>query len=377
MLTLGIRIKLVAFLVIGVTVIVYIGLRYADLGRYVGLPGYYTVRLELSDGGGIFTNAEVTYRGATIGRVGALNLTDTGVEVDLNVNDSAPRVPASVEAVVSDRSAVGEQYVDLRPRTDSGPYLAAGSVIAQRDTMLPPQVQDVLGNLDSLASSVPIRALRTVVDQLYDATNGQGANLQTLLDNGSTLTTDATNDYPRATTLIQDGQTVLATQTGETDALAAFGRNTALLARQLDSSDGDIRRLIATTPPAADQVDGLLRDTSPELGALLANLLTTSEVVVTRQGALAEGLTVTPAALAAGSSVITNNGAAFGMALTFFNPLPCTAGYGGTTERNGLDTSPSPPLNTDARCTLPPNSGVEVRGPANAPNGGGVPSPPK
>jgi phospholipid/cholesterol/gamma-HCH transport system substrate-binding protein len=62
------------------------------------------------------------------------------------------------------------------------------------------------------------------------------------------------------------------------------------------------------------------------------------------------------------------------MALTFFSPLPCTAGYGGTVYRNGLDTSPPPPLNTSASCTLPASSGTDVRGSANAPSGGGVPA---
>lgn len=373
MLTTSVRIKLVAFLVIGIVVTVYIGLRYAGLGRYVGLSGYYTVRLDLADGGGIFTNAEVTYRGVTVGRVGALNLTSDGVEVDLNIDDSAPSIPTAVEAVVADRSAVGEQYVDLRPKDDHAPYLTAGSTIPRPETQLPPQTQTVLANLDDLASSVPLTDLQTVVDQLYDATAGQGPNLQTLLDAGTTLTTDATRNAPTTIQLVQDGQTVLTTQADESGALATFGADAELLAGQLASSDGDVRKLIANTTPAADQIDGLLQDTTPQLGTLLANLLTTSDIAVTRQGALTEALSVTPAAVAAGSTVITRDGANFGMTLTFFNPVPCVAGYGGTTERNALDTSPSAPLNTTARCTLPPSSGVEVRGSANAPNGGGVP----
>jgi phospholipid/cholesterol/gamma-HCH transport system substrate-binding protein len=166
---------------------------------------------------------------------------------------------------------------------------------------------------------------------------------------------------------------VLSTQVSESSELNAFGQNSLQLAAQLDQSNGDLQRLIENTPLAATQVTGLLQDNNVTLGALIANLLTTSEVTLTRGKALDELLSVLPAAVAAGSTVITAQGARFGVALTFFNPLPCTAGYGGTVYRNGLDTSPGPPVNTSAQCTAPASSGQDVRGSAQAPSGGGVP----
>jgi phospholipid/cholesterol/gamma-HCH transport system substrate-binding protein len=373
MLTTATRVKIIAFIVIGITVIVYIGLRYADLGRYVGLPGYYVVRVELSQTGGAFPNGDVTYRGVTVGRIGNVNLTPTGVEIDLDINDSAPRIPASVQAVVADRSAVGEQYIDLRPRNGSAPYLTTNYTIPQQDTLTPLPVQDLLGSIDGLASSVPTQSLQTVVDELDKATQGQGPNLQTLLDTSSSLTKAASNDIPQTTQLINDGQTVLQTQAAEGDALQAFGRNAELLAQQLDSSDPAIRELITTAPEAATQLSTLLHNTTPSLGALLANLLTTADVAVTRENGITEFLSVSPAAIAAGSTVISGNGANFGIIPTFFDPPPCTQGYGGTVYRNGLDTSPGPGLNTNASCTASPSTGIDVRGSANAPNGGGVP----
>jgi phospholipid/cholesterol/gamma-HCH transport system substrate-binding protein len=374
MLTAGVRIKIIAFVLISITVIVYIGIRYADLGRFVGLRGYYVVSVDLSDGGGIFPNAEVTYRGVAVGRVGALDLTDNGVRAELDIDNSSADIPSNAQAVVADRSAVGEQYVDLRPKTNAGPYLADGSIITEQHTTLPPPVQDVLSNVDKLASSVPTQSLQTVVDELYNATQDQGPNLQTLLDTGSQLTDSAIQDLPRTTELIDNSQTVLGTQADEHQALETFGEDARLLAGQLDSSDADLRKLIAGAPQAAEQVDGLLQDTNPSLSALFANLLTTSDIAVTRQDGLNELLSVLPADVAAGNTVINKNGARFGMALTFFNPLPCTAGYAGTTYRNGLNTSPSGPLNTAARCTMPAGSGVEVRGSAHAPSGGVPPA---
>ncbi|GFN00479.1 hypothetical protein Sfulv_52890 [Streptomyces fulvorobeus] len=108
---------------------------------------------------------------------------------------------------------------------------------------------------------------------------------------------------------------------------------------------------------------------------VVANLLTTSEVAVTRQRGLEELLVKLPAVAAAGASAVDDEGARFGMSVTFFEPLPCTAGYGGTTYRNGLDTTPSAPVNTRARCVSSPGTGINVRGSANAPRGGPVPEP--
>jgi len=121
------RIQLVVFVVIGVLVMGYTAIRYANLGRLFGLRGYYVVHLELANAGGIFPQANVTYRGVSVGRVGAVQLTSTGVEADLNISNSAPPIPADLQASIADLSAVGEQYVNLRPATSSGPYLTQGA----------------------------------------------------------------------------------------------------------------------------------------------------------------------------------------------------------------------------------------------------------
>lgn len=47
MITLAIRLKNIAFLIIAVLVLGYLGVRYADLGHYVGMRSYYTVKVQL------------------------------------------------------------------------------------------------------------------------------------------------------------------------------------------------------------------------------------------------------------------------------------------------------------------------------------------
>jgi phospholipid/cholesterol/gamma-HCH transport system substrate-binding protein len=373
MLTRTTRLQLVAFAVIAVVVLAYTAFHYASLGRVIGLRGYYTVQMDLSNAGGIFPNGDVTYRGVSVGRVGALRLTPTGVVAELNISSSAPPIPAQLHAVVADLSAVGEEYVDLRPTTTTGPYLTEGSVIPREATVIPLPVTSLLTAVNTLATSLPLASLRVVLNELATAFQDQGVNIQQLIDGQNKLVRAANATVSQSITLTEDSQVVLATQNAEAAAFTSFAHDIRLFAGQLAASDSDLRRLVANGTGAATQVAGLITDISPSLGALIANLLTTSQITLTRGANLNELLSALPAAIAAGSTVITTKGARFGVALTFFNPLPCTSGYQGTKIRNGLDTSPGPPLNTKARCTSPPSTGINVRGSANAPPGGGVP----
>lgn len=373
MLTRTTHLKNIAFLVLGIFVLAYIATTYADLGRYVGARDYYTVKVQLAETGGLFSHGNVTYRGVDVGRVETVGLTPDGVEARIRIKESTPKIPSDLDAKVANLSAVGEQYLDLSPRTDEAPYLADGSVVPRGATKTPAPVTDVLTSVDRLASSVDTAALRTVVDELGKSFEGRGQDLQILIDTSSEFIRAATKSLPATTRLLIDGETVLRTQNEQSDSLKSFASGTAELAAQLKQSDPDLRRLIAQAPDAATQFTALLQDTDPGLSVVLANLTTTSELLVTRQRGTRELMVRIPQVASAGASAVGPDGVRFGMTTTFFKPLPCTAGYGGTTYRTGLDTAPAP-ANTKAACTASPASGQNVRGSGNAPRGG-VPEP--
>ncbi|MFD8774159.1 MlaD family protein [Streptomyces sp. NPDC057889] len=375
MITLAVRLKNLAFLVVAVLVLGYLGIRYADLGRYVGAADYYTVKVQLPRTGGLFTHSDVTYRGVSVGRVGSIGLTSDGVQAELRIKKSAPHIPDDAKAVVASLSAVGEQYIDLRPGRTDGPYLADGARIAPVATSVPRPVTDVLSSVDDLTTSVPLDSLRTVVDEFGKAFEGRGDDLQILMDNGSDFIQAADRALPQTTKLMADGEVVLRTQAEEGRAIRDFASGAKDLAATLKGSDADLRRLIMAAPEAATQLSALLRDLDPDIGVVLANLLTTSEIAVTRQHGTEELLVKLPQAVAAGATAVDGKKVNLGMAVTFFKPLPCTAGYSGTRYRLGTDLGAAPGLNTGAHCTSPPSSGIGVRGSANAPDGGGIPKP--
>ncbi|QWF77539.1 MCE family protein [Amycolatopsis sp. CA-230715] len=359
---------LFAFLLIAVVSVVYVGGNYAGLGRLFGSRGY-VVTAQLADSGGIFTNAEVAYRGVTVGRVGQLHLTDSGVSVDLDLDPGGPDIPADTTAVVANRSAVGEQFVDLQPQHTEGPYLADGSVIKVDKTRLPLAPDTVLSNLDKLVSSVDPRSVRTVVDEAHTAFNGTGPDLQALLDTAGSFTATAKQNLPQTKDLLAKGKVVLDTQRRQGDNITSLATGLAGISDQLKKSDPDVRKVIDQAPPVARQVSDVLATSGTSLGVVIANLLTTAQVTTARTDSLEELLVAYPVISSFTRSVTSNGEGHLGLVLNFFDPHSCTKGYEGTKQRAANDTSEAP-ANKLAYCAEPPGSPTGVRGAQNAPYAG-------
>ncbi|MDQ0993772.1 MCE family protein [Streptomyces sp. V3I7] len=359
-----VKAQLLAFAAVTAIGVSYVGVAYTGLADDV-LGGGYTVRADFADSGGVFPGAEVTYRGVPVGRVGELRLSGTGVSIPLEIDDDAPRIPADTLAVVANRSAVGEQYVDLQPRRSGGPYLMNGSPIPRSRTRTPVPVTDLVLSLDRLVKSVKKDDLRTTVDELGDAFAGTGPNLGRLVDSGNTLVESASQSLPETVSLIEDSRTVLKTQSDKGSAIKSFSHDLADLSAQMKSSDPDLRRLIDNATPAGQQLDSLLRSTRPDLPVLLGNLISGGQITVARLPGVRQSLVTLPLIVAGTDTVSPDGTAHFGLAVNVADPPPCTQGYG-TRRRDPADTS-SRPANTDARCTLPRGSASSVRGAQNAP----------
>ena len=360
----GTKIQLLVFLVITVLGIGYVGARYVGLGEKL-LGDGYVVTADFARSGGIFENAEVTYRGVAVGRVDRLRLADDGVHVDLRL-DGGTRIPADTVAVVENRSAVGEQYVDLQPRRAGGPFLAGGDRIAERDTDTPLATEVLLVNLDRLVRSVDKRDLVVVIDELGAAFAGTGRDLQRILDSGDALTREAVDALPETVRLIEDGETVLATQRASGSAIVSFSADLADLSTTLRRSDGDLRAVFDNGIVASREMRSLVRENRAAISALLANLLTSGQVTVARLDGLEQVLVTYPDAVSGGYTVVPGDGTShFGLVLNS-DPPSCKQGYEGTQRRVPAATA-DVPANTDARCTAPRGSKITVRGAQNAP----------
>src|SRR3984885_13695491 len=107
------RVQLAIFAVVTVITVVIMAIFYLRLPAAMGI-GTYRVTANFVAGGGLYKNANVTYRGVAVGRVDSVGLSSDGVDVVMRLN-SGTAVPSNVIASVKSVSAIGEQYVDLVP----------------------------------------------------------------------------------------------------------------------------------------------------------------------------------------------------------------------------------------------------------------------
>ncbi|WP_024440874.1 MCE family protein [Mycobacterium sp. UM_WGJ] len=370
MLTRFVRIQLILFLVASVIGVGAMLFGYMQVPTMLGI-GRVVVKLDLPETGGLYRFSNVTYNGVQVGTVTDVSLTSNGVRATLSLNRS-PKIPADLVAAVRSVSAIGEQYVDLQPRSDNGPYLHTGSVIAAADTQVPQQVGPMLDQVSALVDSIPKDKLSGLLDETFQAFDGAGYDFQSLLDSATTISGDANRVSDKVRKLIDDGAPLLDSQERSTDAIRTWARSVAGISEQVAANDPQLRAILQRGPGFADEVSGLMQDLKPTLPILLANLNTLGQVLMVYNPSLEQLMVLLPGYIAAQQSFGLPKNNPTGLpqgdfTLTFGDPNPCTVGFlPPSSWRSPADTTT---IDTPdgLYCKLPQDSPVSVRGARNFP----------
>lgn len=369
MITRRTKLQLMVFVLITLLGVSYVGARYARLGSLF-TKDHFDVAAHLANGGGVYTGAEVDYRGVKIGQVGDLTLNRTGVDADLKVDKAwRDKIPADTLAVVGNRSAVGEQYIELQPQSNSGPYLNQGSSIKRANTSIPLPTEKLLGDLATTVDSVDKKSLSTTVNELGTAFSGTGDDLQQIVDTGTAFVNTANENFDVTSDLISDTNTVLKTQMDSTGSIKSFASDLNKFTTTLAGSNNDLISLIDNGSASADELRTFLEQNQVNLGQLLREVLTTGKIVRQNIPGLDMALVIYPWVVEGGFGVLAKDPstgleqAHFGLVLT--SQSPCHKGYESTDTRSPLNLGDRK-LNKKAHCAEPASQS-DARGAAQAP----------
>ncbi len=327
----GIKVRLVAFVLLSALGMVYVGASYLGfVDRVLGRG--YTVHVLLPQSGGLYEGSEATYRGVKIGEVSKMTVEGDGMRVDVALQDDA-EVPATSPVFVHNLSAVGEQYLSFEPESKQGPWLKEGDTVRGTKDSLPLGEEVLLTDLSRFVSSISGSELNTVVTELGTMFRDNATPLRSMIDSTQAFIEEAAANEAPTIDLLHNSRTVLQTQAANSANIRSFARDLAALTGTMAGSDANIRRVLNRAGPAADELVLLVRTLRKVLPSFLTHLVSVTEVVDARLPALEQLLVTFPRLVSAGPSALLENDpgetAKFGRVNLNMNGMPeaCTEGY--------------------------------------------------
>ncbi len=338
-----IKINLIFFLVGS------LGLSYLMANQVLSiLQERYSVYAIFPDAGGVFTNQEVTYRGITVGQVGEMSVIEEGVSIELKIKKEFDKIPEEdIEARVMFKSAVGEQFVDLLPGSDDGPYLDHEDVIPIEQTSIPVSTQALLSTLEAVLRGVPPEDLKGAVDALGIGLTGRGPDLATIIESSATLAELFARRSPEVQSLLRNGTKVGRAFLRSRKEFAKALHELVTVSESLADGRGDLERLLRGTNISSDELVRLLRRYRPAVNQFLTEFAEVNELQAEHAGDINSLFIHVPSAL---DRVVDSFEPSTGMVrFGLVNDNENHACSYGTPRRRPADRSPNPPPK-NARC---------------------------
>ncbi|MCF3941216.1 MCE family protein [Gordonia tangerina] len=363
-----VRIQLIIFAVVTVVAMVAMAIYYVRIPSMVGI-GRYQVELNLPSTGGLYQNANVSYRGVNVGKVESVRLTENGVQATLSI-DSDTKVPASSQAAVRSVSAVGEQYVEFTPR-DDGPSgnLHDGSVVTSDD--VPVEISSVLDQANALLDKVGDTKLRALMDEAFTAFNGTAEDLRRLLDSMILLVDDADKNSDVTIDLVRQAGPLLATQSATADDIRSWTADVTAVTDQLRANNPEITDLLEKGPTTASQTEQLFASMDQTLPLLISNLGVASKTLAVYLPNLQQILVIYPRLIDALLTSLNAGDPRYGpsvmFSLGFQDPPPCTVGFLPRSDWRFPSAQTARELPPGMLCRVPQDAQVAVRGARNYP----------
>ncbi|MET9199948.1 MlaD family protein [Gordonia sp. NPDC003585] len=363
-----VRIQLIIFAVVTVVAMVAVGVYYIRVPSMFGV-GSYRVDLNLPSSGGLYENANVSFRGVNVGKVEAVRLTDNGVTAELTIHNGA-EIPASSQASVRSVSAIGEQYVEFTPPPNpSGGNLSEGSQVSSTD--VPVEISTMLDQADALLQKVGDTKLRSLMDEAFVAFNGTGEALQRLLDSMALFVDEANRNTDTTISLVDQGGALLATQSRTADDIRAWTRDVTTFTDQLRANRPEITDILTKGPSTVSTSEDLFASMNQSWPLLVSNLGVVAKTHAVYLPNMRQILVIYPRLIAALITALNTGSVRYGpnvnFSLGFQDRPPCNIGFLPKEQWRFPSEQTARELPAGMLCRVPQDSNLAVRGARNYP----------
>lgn len=268
---------------LGLVVVMILGLAFLAFNSLSWRPwqSTYEVTVHFPASGGLQDTSKVMLRGAEIGSVENISVTAKTVDVKLKLRDEYKINKNSTFSALG-LSAAGEQYVNITPTTNDGPYLSGGDEIAPTQTHVTANFPGMLQAALDVISQIDAKKLTASLKELEIGLNDNGPNqLKSIFQSGGAIFGDLAKVLPETTKLIQNSGTILKTTADIQPDLGTMAAGLDSLFGGALKADKELRDLLGNGPAQLTSLSGSLASITDPLSDVLAQFLD-----VARQGAL-------------------------------------------------------------------------------------------
>lgn len=196
--------------------------------------------------------------------------------------DADENMSTNIEAVIRTTSLLGEKFVDLRPLSESPPFLEDGHVIEIADTSKATELEDVFARLASVLGTGNLEQINRFTTAQANILRDHAGDLRTVLGRLNDFTGTLASRQDQIAGAVDNLDLVARTVLDDSDVLErfleSFADSSAVLADQKEALQGllvsldeftlvSVRLLDATE----EDLDRQLSDLRPVLRTLVAN----------------------------------------------------------------------------------------------------------
>ena len=161
--------------------VIGLGTSYLAFSVYHFNPGARTtsITMEVSDTSTALAGTGVFLNGIRIGRVTAVTPTPAGARISV-AYPSTERIPHSSQVSIGQQSALGEPFIDFRPRSSTGPWFRSGDSVAPGQIAQKQSIPEIFATIKGVTTALSAGPLEGLLATLADALDGTTGSLNNI-----------------------------------------------------------------------------------------------------------------------------------------------------------------------------------------------------
>ncbi|MFE3191017.1 MlaD family protein [Nocardia sp. NPDC059240] len=238
----------------GIAVVTVVGASYLTFGvvRADPFAHYTNASMVMPNSGGLSVGSPILLTGMKVGKVTSVDSTARGIEVGIRI-DGDRKLPTNSDVTIEQLSALGEPYVEFRPKVAGGPYLTDGQRLDAASVKSPLSIPEVSRLVNKVMNQLDPKVAASLASTLGTAFHDTDSAMPNLTRAGDLLAKAIMSREPKIAQLLNSFQAAASNMSGIGEATGAAAPAFVQFEQSLEQLINAVGRLTDRAPgPQAD-----------------------------------------------------------------------------------------------------------------------------